>query len=189
LRGILTSQDDLQGALRDACFRQARGVILTHALAAGGVALVPVPAVDLPGVLAIQARMCRQIAKIYHQDLNTRGVAELFGTLGTGVFLRLGGRELLKFIPGAGAIMASVYAAGMTYALGLTLSAYFSRVRDGAVPDAAEFRAMYEKYSRVGQDRMRDYLRRSAQPPESTSKNQTASQVKTPEFENPGEDR
>lgn len=161
LRGVLAARDDLQGELREYCSREAQSVILSHALSAGAVALVPVPAVDIPGVLAIQARMCRQLAGIYHQSLDTRGVAELFGALGTGMLLRMGGRELLKFIPGAGSVIASVYAAGMTYALGLTLTVYFSRVRDGAVPDAAEFRALYQKYSRIGQERMRDYLRRT----------------------------
>lgn len=161
LRGVLTAENELHDQLRDACFRDAQGVILTHALAAGGVALVPVPAVDLPGVLAIQARMCHKLAAIYHQELNTRGVAELFGTLGTGVFLRMGGRELLKLIPGAGSFVAAAYAAGMTYALGLTLSTYFSRIKDGAVPDADEFREMYRKYSRIGEERMRDYFRRA----------------------------
>lgn len=161
LRGILTAENELHDELRNACFRDAQGVILTHALTAGGLALVPVPSVDIPGVLAVQARMCHKLAAIYHQELNTRGVAELFGTLGTGVFLRMGGRELMKLIPGAGSIVAAAYAAGMTYALGLTLSAYFSRVKAGAVPDADEFREMYRKYSRVGEERMRDYFRRA----------------------------
>jgi len=163
LRGILTAENELHDQLRDACFREAQGVILSHALTAGGLALVPVPAVDLPGLLAVQARMCHKLASVYHQELNTRGVAELFGALGTGVFLRMGGRELLKLIPGAGSFVAAAYAAGMTYALGLTLSAYFSRVKDGAVPDAEEFREMYRKYSRIGEERMRDYFRRAPQ--------------------------
>ena len=59
--------------------------------------------------------------------MNRRLMAEVAGAMGVGYLIRLGGRELLKFIPGFGSVVSGLYAAASTYALGCTLCTYFSR--------------------------------------------------------------
>ncbi|MFO1020308.1 MAG: DUF697 domain-containing protein [Planctomycetales bacterium] len=164
LRAMLAEDEQLHGQLRDASFHRAHKAILSYSVAAGATALMPVPAVDLPAVVGIQAKMCHTVAGIYHQELSMQGIAELFGALGMGFMVRLGGRELLKFIPGIGSSVAALYAAATTYALGLTLCAYFSRIKRGAIPQPEEFRKIYDEYYATGRERLRVYLEQTRKP-------------------------
>ncbi|HEY2253395.1 MAG TPA: hypothetical protein VGH74_20115, partial [Planctomycetaceae bacterium] len=109
-------------------------------------------------VMAVQAKMFHTVASIYHQELNAEKIGEVLGALGVGYLGRLGGRELLKVIPGYGSAIAAIYAGANTYALGLTLCAYFSRLRDGALPDQAEFQKIYEAHFQEGREKLKTYL-------------------------------
>jgi uncharacterized protein (DUF697 family) len=86
---------------------------------------------------------------------------EILSTLGVGYGARylgqLGGRELLKFIPGF-SIITAVYAAACTYAMGLTLCAFFSRSREGVLPDKAEFQKIYDTHFHEGREKLHTYL-------------------------------
>ena len=132
--------------------------ILAYSVAAGAAAGVPVPILDMPLVLAIQAKLFHSIASLYGQKMSAQRAAEIFGTLGVGFAARLGGRELFKLIPGVGTAMAALFAAASTYALGCTLCAYFSHVLRGDVPDAAELRKLYQAEFEEGRKRLREYL-------------------------------
>jgi uncharacterized protein (DUF697 family) len=125
---------------------------------AGAAASVPVPLIDIPLLLAVQAKMFHSVASIYGQHLTPQRMAEIASTLGIGFAARLGGREVFKLIPGIGSAMAALFAAASTYALGCTLCAYFSYVLDGDVPDPAALRKMYEREYEVGRQRLRTYL-------------------------------
>ena len=143
---------------RDARFWAAHPHILAYSVAAGAAAGVPVPILDMPLVLAIQAKLFHSIASLYGQKMSAQRAAEIFGTLGVGFAARLGGRELFKLIPGVGTAMAALFAAASTYALGCTLCAYFSHVLRGDVPDAAELRKLYQAEFEEGRKRLREYL-------------------------------
>ena len=120
-------------------------------LAAGGAAVVPVPAVDLPVVLALQAKMLHAVASVYQQPMDARRMAEVASTLGVGFLTRLGIRELLKLVPvpGLGSSVSALYAAASTYALGMALGEYFRRVRAGDMPDLKIIRKVYaEEFQR-----------------------------------------
>lgn len=158
LRGILETRDDLRGPLRDAYFHAARPHIMAYSVAAGAAGAIPVPLVDMPLVLGIQAKMFHTIASIYGQPMNAQLIAELSGALGAGLLTRLGGRELTKLIPGVGIATASVYAAASTYALGCTLCGYFSYLRAGDVPDAAKIRELFSAELEEGRKRLSEYL-------------------------------
>lgn len=160
LRSMLQQHQQMQKSLRDAHLRAAHPHVLSYAVAAGAAATVPLPFVDIPLVMAIQLKMFHTIASIYHQDLNVEQVGEVLGALGIGYLGRLGGRELLKVIPGYGSAMSAIYAGASTYALGLTLCAYFSRLRDGALPDQAEFRKIYDAHFHEGREKLKAYLER-----------------------------
>lgn len=155
LRGMLHQR---RRPLRDMYFRAAHPHVLSYALLAGMAAGVPVPLIDIPLLLAIQAKMFHSIASIYGQQLTPQRMAEIAGTLGIGFAARMGGRELFKLVPGFGAAAAALFAAASTYALGATLCAYFSYALDGDIPDAAVLRGLYAKEYEEGRKRLKGYL-------------------------------
>lgn len=166
LRGMMIEIDEARNHLRDIHFRTALPHVLSYSAAAGAAAGIPVPFIDIPLVVAIQAKMCHTIASIYHQELNSQRLGEILSALGVGYLGRMGGREILKLIPGFGSTINALYSGATTYALGVTLCFYFSRVREGSVPDQAEFQKIYNERLLEGQQKLKDYfdrLRRSGQ--------------------------
>lgn len=159
LRGMMEQFREGRRALRDQHFRVAHPHILSHALAAGLAVGLPVPWVDVPLVVAIQAKLFHALAGIYHQEVTAQRVAEVAGGMGLGFAGRLGLRELLKFVPGIGAAAAALYAAASTYALGCAFCAYFSFARSGDVPPAGMLRRLYEDEFRRARKHLREYWR------------------------------
>ena len=145
LRGMLGQTPEARQAIRDDLFRKAQPHIVAYAMAAGGAGAVPLPVVDVPLVLAAQARMLHKIAEIYQQPMDLTRMAEIAGALGIGFLTRLGVRELVKLVPvpGLGESVSALYAAASTYALGTALCQYFSRVRGGAKLDVEVIRRLY----------------------------------------------
>jgi uncharacterized protein (DUF697 family) len=145
LRGMLAQTPEGRRAARDDLFRRAHPQIVAYAMAAGGAGAVPLPVVDVPLVLAAQAKLLHTLGDIYHQPMGVQRMAEVAGALGIGFLTRLGLRELLKLVPlpGLGPSVSAIYAAASTYALGMALAEYFTRVRGGAKLDVAVIRELY----------------------------------------------
>jgi uncharacterized protein (DUF697 family) len=156
--GLRAMLHDQRRPLRDIYFRTAHPHIVSYAAAAGAAAGMPVPLVDIPLVLAIQAKMFHSIASIYGQQLTPPRFAEIASTLGIGFAARMGGREVFKLIPGVGTAVAALFAAASTYALGCTLCAYFGYVQDGGAADPATLRRLYEQEYEEGRHRLKEYL-------------------------------
>ncbi len=157
LRNMLGQNAEVSKSLRDIHLRAAQPHILSSSILAGAAATFPIPLVDVPLVMAIQAKMFYAIASIYRQEMNQKQIGEVLGALGLGYVGRLGARELLKIIPGYGSAVAAGFAAASTYAIGLTLCAYFSKIRDGHLPDKAEFQRIYEQHFLEGHKRLDSY--------------------------------
>jgi uncharacterized protein (DUF697 family) len=145
LRGMLGQTPEARQAIRNDLFRRAHPHIVAYAMAAGGAGAVPLPVVDVPLVLAAQAKMLHTIAEIYQQPMDLTRMAEIAAALGVGFLTRLGLRELLKLVPvpGLGPSVSALYAATSTYALGAALCQYFSRVRGAATLDVEVIRRLY----------------------------------------------
>jgi Uncharacterized protein/domain associated with GTPases len=158
LQAMLQNSEHLQH-FQDIYAKTAHPHILTYAVLAGGLEAIPIPMASVPFVLSLQAKMMQAIASIYNQELNWQRYAEIAGTLGLGYLLRLGGRELIKFIPVYGAAVSSVYTAGVTYALGKTLCAYFSSILKGDVPHKAVFEKIYVEELQKGRELLARYVR------------------------------
>jgi uncharacterized protein (DUF697 family) len=124
--------------------RAAQPLILAYSLAAGSAAALPVPFIDIPLVSGIQLKMLHGIAAQFEQKLDRRTITEIVSVVGTGVLLRLGAREFLKFVPG-GSLISSAYSASVTYALGNVFVTYFTLVRQGHKPKPEELRRIYNE--------------------------------------------
>jgi len=110
------------------------------------------PGVGLVSVPAIQAKLLHSLANQYDIEWNKRTYSEFIGTLGAGFglqyALKLGGRQLVKFIPGYGQTVGAVAAAAMsfatTYALGRVACKYFYHKSKGESISADEMQDLYK---------------------------------------------
>lgn len=159
LRNMMRQTRDVRKALRSIYFRTAHPHILSYAIAAGAAAGIPLPLIDVPLIVAIHAKLFHTIAGIYDQPMDKRRMAEFASMLGIGSVAQLCGRGLLKFVPVLGSAVAALYAAASTYALGRTLCAYFSYIRDGDVPDQNALRRLYAEQYEEGRRRLGEYLK------------------------------
>ena len=164
LQGMLGQTPAARRAFQDEFFRAAHPHVIAYALAAGGAGAVPVPLVDVPLVLAIQAKMLHTVASVYQQPMDAARMAEIASALGIGFLTRLGVRKLLKLvpIPVLSSSVSAVYAAACTYALGTALCQYFSRVRAGDMPDAKALRKLYADEFQQGQQWIKERIRQRA---------------------------
>jgi len=140
----------------DAYARAAHPHIVGHAMAAAGVGALPL--VDLAGVPAVQAKLLRDLARLYGQTWDRRAVSEFLGLLGAGVgagYLgRLLGREIVKLVPGWGQTLGAVWGAtasgATTYALGKAAGFYFAGRRQGGSIEPEALRRVYAEALAVG---------------------------------------
>lgn len=159
LRAMLQKSSQVRKELNDTYFRTAHPHILWYSLAAGGIAAgMPVPLVDMPLVVGVQLKLLHTVASIYGQELSSKRVAEIFGSVVLGLIGRQAGRELLKLIPVLGSAAAAAYAAASTYALGCTYSAYFSYALNGDVPDVKVLKMLYHEQLAEGRRRFEEYF-------------------------------
>lgn len=158
LHNMLRQDGAARDQLADIHYQTALPHVTTYAVAAGTASLIPLPFVDVPVVAAIQMKMFHTVANIYRQEINAQRIGEILGTLGVGMLGQIGSRGLLKFIPVFGSAMTALYTAAATYALGLTLCAYFARIRDGAVPNQEELRELYRAHFDEGREKLKSYL-------------------------------
>lgn len=100
-------------------------IIKNHVISAMGIGLIPIPGVDIAGVVAVQLRMVQKLSEVYgvafKENVAKAAVLSLAGGI-TPVALAGGLVSALKIVPGlgsiAGAAGVSVLAGAMTYAIG-----------------------------------------------------------------------
>lgn len=107
----------------------ARSLIKSITATAGAIGAQPIPLADLPFLLALQVLMVTGILYTSGREANVRSGFEFLGALGfnfgAGLALREIARSLVKLFPGWGNAISGLIAAGGTYALGRTATAYF----------------------------------------------------------------
>ena len=123
--------------IRDLFARTAHQHIVGYSLTAAGLGTLPV--VDFVMVTTLQAKLLRDLAKLYGQDLNKQTTVEFVSLLGTAItssyFVRIIGRTLTKFIPGVGQTVGAVWgasaSAATTFALGKAAVYFFTQRQNG----------------------------------------------------------
>ena len=100
-------------------------VIKNHVIACMAAGLVPIPGVDMAGMIAVQVRMVHQLSGIYGVTLRENAARAMVLSLVGGVLpvtLAAGLVSGLKIIPGLGSLTgaagASLLGGAMTYAIG-----------------------------------------------------------------------
>ena len=142
-RQTLLTLDDARQSLLDLQARRSAPHVAAYSLAAASAAAVPVPWVDIPIVLAIQSHMVYRLAQIHGQSPAASDFLKAIGPIGARLLTRLAIRELLKAVPYVGQAANAALAYAYTYGLGKACCWYFSRVKAGHVPPAADLEAMW----------------------------------------------
>lgn len=151
--GIIKNSKELREKLAGSYTQAAEAIITTHATVAAAGASVPIPAIDLPVILAVQFSMAQQLAQLYGQKLTADRFWDLLGTLGWGFMTRWGlrylSRQILKFIPWLGIAVGAAFTWASTYALGRALEWYFREIKLGHLPEPETLRKMYSEAFRT----------------------------------------
>jgi small GTP-binding protein len=102
----------------------------------------PIPGLDIPFLLAIQARMVLRIAAIFGEPMSVQHAKELVATIVGGVALRYLAQEGAKLIPGPGWVVAAAVASAGTWAIGQVAIQYFEH---GKTLTAEQLRSRYRR--------------------------------------------
>jgi uncharacterized protein (DUF697 family)/GTP-binding protein EngB required for normal cell division len=128
----------------------ARRYILPFSIMAGTLAAVPLPLATMPVLTVLQVTMVGAIGKLYGQNLNPSQAGGVVSAMAGGFLAQAIGRELVKFIPGLGSMIAASWATAYTWALGEAACAYFGDLMGGRTPDPARIQAaMQESFSQA----------------------------------------
>ncbi|HEV3302591.1 MAG TPA: GTPase domain-containing protein [Planctomycetaceae bacterium] len=149
-RQTLLQMDQLREALLEIQQERSLPIILAHSVLAASAAAVPIPWIDLPVVMAIQSHLAHRLALVNQQHLDAAALAHVTVAMGGRLAIRMGLRELLKFIPWLGMAANAAAAFAFMYASGWVWNWYFLEIRKGHVPDASELRQVYQEQLRKG---------------------------------------
>ncbi len=132
--------------------KRARWQVLASSALAATAGAVPLPWVDIPAVLGVQAHLAVRIAKIYDQEITTADWTMLSSAAGSRIALRMALREALKFIPIVGMAVGAATSFAFTYALGMTWDWYFASKLSGHVPSAANLKQVFAEQLKRGNE-------------------------------------
>lgn len=106
--------------------RQAANKVIRNAAALNAVVgAEPIPGLDIPVLLAVQARMVLRIAAIYGEPMSSQHAKELVATIVGGVTLRYLAGEVAKALPALGWVVAGAIASAGTWSMGQVAVQYF----------------------------------------------------------------
>jgi uncharacterized protein (DUF697 family)/predicted GTPase len=136
--------DKLGNLYRDA----GRRYILPFAVMAATFAAVPLPFATMPVLTALQVSLVGLLGQLYGQTLTPSQAGGVVSAIGGGFLAQAIGRELIKFIPGFGSVIAASWAAAYTWALGEAACVYFGDLMGGKKPDPKRIQqAMNESFA------------------------------------------
>jgi uncharacterized protein (DUF697 family) len=133
-----------------------RHYISAFAVMAATLAAVPLPFATMPVLTALQISMVGLLGKLYGQTLSPSQAGGLISAIAGGFFAQAVGRELIKFIPGFGSVIAASWAAAYTWALGEGACVYFGDLLGGKKPDPEKIQAAMKEAFAAAKERFRD---------------------------------
>ncbi|MGB3786983.1 MAG: GTPase [Phormidesmis sp.] len=134
---LIDEQDQASNQLGTLYRDVGRRYISAFAVAAATLAAVPLPFATMPVLTVLQISMVGLLGQLYGQKLSRSQAGGVASAIAGGFFAQAIGRELIKFIPGLGSVVAASWAAAYTWALGEGACAYFGDVMGGKKPDPA----------------------------------------------------
>jgi uncharacterized protein (DUF697 family)/predicted GTPase len=122
---------------------------------AATLAAVPLPLATMPVLTALQVSMVGLLGKLYGQTLTPSQAGGVVSAIAGGFVAQAVGRELVKFLPGFGSVIAASWAAAYTWSLGEGACLYFGDLMGGKKPDPQQIQAVMKEAFQVAQERFK----------------------------------
>lgn len=135
-----------------------RRYILPFSMMAATLAAVPLPLATMPVLTGLQVTLVSLLGKLYGQSLSFSQAGGVASAIAGGFVAQLIGRELIKFIPGVGSVVAASWAAAYTWALGEGACVYFGDLMGGKTPDPQRIKATMQQSFQEAQSRFHDSI-------------------------------
>ena len=116
---------------------------------------IPLPFATMPVTTALQVSMVTLLGKLYGQTLTLSQAGGIISTIAGGFLARLVGRQLIKFVPGVGSVIAASWAAAYTWALGEGACVYFGDLMGGKKPDPKRIESAMKDAFNVAKERFK----------------------------------
>lgn len=136
-----------------------RRYMLAFAIMAATAAAVPLPLATMPVLTALQVSMVSLLGKLYGQNLTPSQAGGILSAIAGGFFAQAVGRELIKFIPGIGSVVAASWAAAYTWSLGEGACVYFGDIMGGKKPDPNKIQAVMREAFKEAKERFKGMKR------------------------------
>jgi uncharacterized protein (DUF697 family) len=133
-----------------------RRYIATFSTMAATLAAVPLPFATMPVLTALQVSMIGVLGNLYGQVLSPSQAGGVASAIAGGFVAQAVGRELIKFIPGLGSVIAASWAAAYTWALGEGACVYFGDLMGGKKPDPQRIQTVMADAFESAKERFKD---------------------------------
>lgn len=145
------ASEQLGNLYRDA----GRRYLVAFSTIAATLAAVPLPFATMPVLTALQGSMVGLLGRLYGQTLTPSQAGGVVSAIAGGFVAQAIGRELIKFIPGFGSVIAASWAAAYTWALGEGACVYFGDLLGGNKPDPERIQAVMRESFQAARERFR----------------------------------
>jgi uncharacterized protein (DUF697 family)/predicted GTPase len=122
-----------------------RRYMLAFAIAAATITSVPLPFATMPILTALQVSMVGLLGNLYGQTLTPSQAGGLVSAIAGGFLAKAIGRELVKFLPGFGSVIAAYWAAAYTWSLGEAACVYFGELMGGKKPEPKKIQSVMQQ--------------------------------------------
>lgn len=136
-----------------------RHYMLAFAIMAATIEAVPLPFASMPVLTALQVSMVGLLGKLYGQTLTRSQAGGVVSAIAGGFLAQAVGRELIKFLPGFGSVIAASWAAAYTWSLGEGACVYFGDLMGGKKPDPQKIQSVMREAFQVAKERFKEIKR------------------------------
>ncbi|BAU10161.1 hypothetical protein LEP3755_06410 [Leptolyngbya sp. NIES-3755] len=134
-----------------------RRYILPFSVMAGAAAAIPLPLATMPVLTALQVSMVGALGQLYGQTLSPSQAGGVVSAIAGGFVAQAIGRELIKFVPGFGSVIAASWASAYTWALGEAACVYFGDLMGGKKPDPKRIQAAMKESFQLAKERFKKH--------------------------------
>ena len=144
--------DELGNLYRDT----ARRYLVAFSTMAATLAAVPLPFATMPVLTALQISLVGLLGKLYGQTISPSQAGGIASAIAGGFFAQAIGKELVKFIPGFGSVIAASWAAAYTWSLGEGACVYFGDLMGGKKPDPQKIQLVMKESFAIAKEQFKN---------------------------------
>jgi uncharacterized protein (DUF697 family) len=134
----------------------ARRYLVAFSTMAATLAAIPLPFATMPVLTTLQISLVGLLGKLYGQTLSRAQAGGIVSAIAGGFFAQAIGRELIKFIPGFGSVIAASWAAAYTWSLGEGACVYFGDLMGGKKPDPQKIQSVMKDSFSAAQEQFKN---------------------------------